>query len=42
MTNEVIAAMKVDQNRGPRAGRLSGEYDDFSIRTFAFNMAWQF
>ena len=34
--------MKVDQNRGPRAGRLSGEYDTFIVHNFAFNVAWQF
>ena len=34
--------MKVDQNRGPRAGRLSGEYDTFIVHNFALNVAWQF
>jgi len=34
--------MKVDQNRGPRAGELSGEYNNFSISTIAFNAAYQF
>jgi long-chain fatty acid transport protein len=34
--------MKVYQDRGPRAGVLSGEYDNFSLDTFAFNVAWQF
>lgn len=34
--------MKVDQNRGPRAGELSGEYNNFSLSTIAFNAAYQF
>jgi len=34
--------MKVDQERGPRAGRLSGEYDKFAVRTIALNLSWQF
>ena len=34
--------MKVDQNRGPRAGELSGEFSSFSVSTLAFNLAYQF
>ena len=34
--------MKVDQNRGPLAGELSGEYNNFSVSTLAFNAAYQF
>ena len=38
----VTPNMKVDQNRGPRAGELSGEYSSFSVSTLAFNLAYQF
>ncbi len=34
--------MKVDQNRGVRPGELSGEFNNFSISTIAFNAAYQF
>jgi long-chain fatty acid transport protein len=38
----VTPDMNVDQNRGARAGRLSGEYNNFDLHFFAFNLAWQF
>jgi long-chain fatty acid transport protein len=38
----VTPNMKVDQDRGARAGRLSGEYSDFSLDVFALNLSWQF
>ena len=38
----VLPNMKVDQNRGPRAGRLSGEYSNFSVDFFNVNLEWQF
>ncbi len=34
--------MKLDKNRGPLAGRVSGEYSDPYFHFLAFNMAWQF
>jgi long-chain fatty acid transport protein len=33
--------MNVDQNRGPRAGEVSGEYSDFDLNFFALNLTWQ-
>jgi long-chain fatty acid transport protein len=38
----VLPNMKIDQNRGPRAGRLSGEYSNFSVNFFNVNLEWQF
>jgi long-chain fatty acid transport protein len=38
----VLPNMKVDQNRGPRAGRLSGEYSSFSVDFFNVILEWQF
>jgi len=33
---------KIDQFRGPLAGRLEGEYDTNEIHFFAFNLSWKF
>jgi hypothetical protein len=34
--------MKVDEDRGLRAGRLSREYSDFGVYFFDLNLGWQF
>jgi len=34
--------LKVDQNRGLRAGRWPGEYLDFGPHFFDLNLGWQF
>jgi long-chain fatty acid transport protein len=40
--NAYTPDMNVDQNRGPRAGRLSGKYSDFDLNFFALNLTWDF
>ena len=37
-----IGDMSVDQNRGPLAGRVAGDYKDSSISTFALNLKWTY
>jgi len=34
--------MSVDQERGPLAGRVSGEYSDASFNFFALNLSWKY
>jgi long-chain fatty acid transport protein len=34
--------MSLDKNRGPLAGRISGEYTDVVYSFFALNLSWQF
>jgi long-chain fatty acid transport protein len=36
------ANMPVDQNRGPLAGRVSGDYNNTSFNFFALNLSWKF
>ena len=34
--------MSVDQERGPLAGRVSGEYSNTNMSIFALNLSWKF
>ena len=34
--------MPVDQERGPLAGRVSGEYENMNINVFALNLTWRY
>jgi long-chain fatty acid transport protein len=36
------ANMPVDQNRGPLAGRVAGDYNNTSFNFFALNLSWKF
>jgi long-chain fatty acid transport protein len=35
-------SMSVDQNRGPLAGRVAGDYNNTSFNFFALNLSWKF
>jgi long-chain fatty acid transport protein len=37
-----LGDMSVDQERGPLAGRVSGDYEDASISFFALNLKWTY
>jgi long-chain fatty acid transport protein len=34
--------MSVDQNRGPLAGRVAGDYNNSSLNFFALNLSWKY
>lgn len=34
--------MSVDQNRGPLAGRVAGDYSNTSFNFFALNLIWKY
>lgn len=34
--------LPVDQERGPLAGRVTGEFEDVALHFFAFNLSWRF
>lgn len=42
VSGEIQDALPVDQERGPLAGRVVGEYDDVALNFFALNVSWRF
>jgi long-chain fatty acid transport protein len=34
--------MSVDQDRGPLAGHVAGDYNNSSISVFALNLSWKY
>ncbi len=37
-----LGDMPVNQERGPLAGRVAGEYGSSSISVFALNLSWKY